>query len=178
MNWEAISTVAEIVGATAVVISLIYLAAQIRQNNRRVEEQTRALRLQAYDAAGADFSALRLQIGGSTQLSSLWRRSKGSYVSLAPDEKAQANELLHELMWAYQNIISRMEGGTTDEVLWKLADKNVGYWMGNRGFREWWRTEQKTPFTDEFEAIVDRVCSRIDTEEARASEVTADGGHS
>ena len=67
MNWEAISTIAEIVGATAVVISLIYLATQIRQNNRQVEEQIRALRLQAYDTAGADFSSLRLHISGSPQ---------------------------------------------------------------------------------------------------------------
>jgi hypothetical protein len=165
MNWEAISTTAEIVGATAVVVSLIYLAAQIRQNNRQVEEQVRALRLQAYDTAGADFSALRLHISGSPQLSSVWRRAKDSYSALEPDEQAQANELLHELLWAYQNILSRMEGGTADQVLWTLADKNIGYWMGNRGFREWWRTEQKTPYTDEFEALVDRVCSRVENEE-------------
>ncbi len=164
MNWEAISTIAEIVGATAVVVSLIYLAAQIRQNSRQVDEQVRALRLQAYDTAGADFSALRLHISGSRQLSSVWRRTKDSYCALEPDEQAQANELLHELMWAYQNIFSRMEGGTADEVLWKLADKNIGYWMDNRGFREWWQTERKTPFTDEFEALVDSVCSRIESE--------------
>ena len=165
MNWEAIGTIAEIVGATAVVVSLIYLAAQIRQNSRQVEEQVRALRLQAYDTAGADFSALRLHISGSPQLSSVWRRGKDSYCALEPDERAQANELLHELMWAYQNIFSRMEDGTADEVLSKLADKNIGYWMGNPGFREWWRTEQKTPYTDEFEALVDSVCSRIESEE-------------
>ena len=76
MNWEAISTIAEIIGAAAVVISLIYLAVQIRQNNRQVEEQIRALRLQAYDAAGADFSALRLHISASPQLASVWRRAK------------------------------------------------------------------------------------------------------
>ena len=164
MNWVAISTIAEIVGATAVVISLIYLATQIRQNNRQVEEQIRALRLQAYDTAGADFSSLRLHISGSSQLSSVWRRAKDSYSALEPDERAQANELLHELMWAYQNIFSRMDDGTADEVLSKLADTNIGYWMGNRGFREWWQTEQKTPYTEDFEALVDSVCSRAENE--------------
>ena len=162
MNWEAISTIAEIVGAAAVVISLIYLAAQIRQNSRQVEEQIRASRLKAYDAAGADFSALRLHISASPQLASVWRRAKESYTTLAPDEQAQANELFHEYMWAYQNIFSRMDSGTTDEVLWKLADINIGYWMRNRGFREWWQTENKTPYTAEFEALVDRVCARIE----------------
>ena len=74
--------------------------------------------------------------------------------------------MLHELMWAYQNIFSRMDDGTADEVLSKLADTNIGYWMGNRGFREWWRTEQKTPYTEDFEALVDSVCSRAENEKA------------
>ena len=34
MNWEAISAIGEIVGATAVVITLGYLAVQIRQSTR------------------------------------------------------------------------------------------------------------------------------------------------
>ena len=33
MNWDAIGAVGEIVGALAVVISVIYLAVQIRQTN-------------------------------------------------------------------------------------------------------------------------------------------------
>ena len=165
MNWEAISTIAEIVGATAVVVSLVYLATQIRQNNRQVEEQIRALRLQSYDSAGADFSALRLHVSGSLQRSSVWRRAKDDYRTLEPDEQAQMSEMLHELMWAYQNIFSRMLGGAEDEMLRKIVDKNLGYWMANRGFREWWRTERKTPFTDEFEALVDSVCSRIENKQ-------------
>ena len=159
MNWEAVSTIAEIVGAAAVVISLVYLAAQIRQNNRQVEEQVRALRLQAYDAAGADFSTLRLHVSGSPQRASVWRRAKESYLELEPDEQAQANEMLHELMWAYQNIFSRMQGGAEDDILRRIVDRNLGHWLANPGFREWWRTERKTPYTEEFEALVHGACA-------------------
>jgi len=38
MNWEIITAIGEIIGALAVVISLIYLAKQIRQNTKQVEE--------------------------------------------------------------------------------------------------------------------------------------------
>ena len=34
MNWEAISAISEITGAIAVVVSLVYVAAQIRQNTK------------------------------------------------------------------------------------------------------------------------------------------------
>jgi len=34
MNWEALGAIGEIVGAVAVVVTLVYLAVQIRQNTR------------------------------------------------------------------------------------------------------------------------------------------------
>jgi heme/copper-type cytochrome/quinol oxidase subunit 1 len=38
VNWEAISAIGQIVGAIAVVISLIYLATEIRSNARATRE--------------------------------------------------------------------------------------------------------------------------------------------
>jgi hypothetical protein len=36
VNWDAIGAVAEVIGALAVLITLIYLALQIRQNTRAI----------------------------------------------------------------------------------------------------------------------------------------------
>ncbi len=41
MNWEAIGAVGEIVGALAVVLSLIYLAIQVRQNSNMARAESR-----------------------------------------------------------------------------------------------------------------------------------------
>ena len=41
MNWEAIGAIGETIGAIAVVLSLIYLATQIRQNTKSSEAATR-----------------------------------------------------------------------------------------------------------------------------------------
>ena len=38
MNWEAISAIGQIVGALAVVISLIYLATEVRSNARATRQ--------------------------------------------------------------------------------------------------------------------------------------------
>jgi len=46
MNWEAIGAVGEIIGAIAVVATLLYLAAQTRQNNVLLREQARYQMLQ------------------------------------------------------------------------------------------------------------------------------------
>ena len=37
MNWEAIGAIGEILGAAGVIITLIYLSGQIRQNNRQIK---------------------------------------------------------------------------------------------------------------------------------------------
>jgi hypothetical protein len=41
VNWEAISAIGEIVGAMGVIISLLYLAAQVRQNTQVARAATR-----------------------------------------------------------------------------------------------------------------------------------------
>lgn len=40
MNWEAVSAIGEIIGAIAVVISLVYVAAQIRQRGSSQDQCT------------------------------------------------------------------------------------------------------------------------------------------
>ena len=47
MNWEALGALSELIGAIAVVLTLIYLAVQIRQN-------TRAIRLGTNHAVSAN----------------------------------------------------------------------------------------------------------------------------
>lgn len=43
MEWEAIGAVGEIAGAVAVILTLVYLSAQIRESNSSSRAQTRAL---------------------------------------------------------------------------------------------------------------------------------------
>lgn len=49
MNWDAISGIAQIVGVVVVVITLIYLAAQIRQGNLFARAQARQRMIEQAD---------------------------------------------------------------------------------------------------------------------------------
>ena len=40
MNWEAIGAIGEIIGAIAVLLTIIYLADQIKQNTKAVKAAT------------------------------------------------------------------------------------------------------------------------------------------
>jgi len=40
MNWDAVGAIAEVFGATAVLVTLIYFSLQIRQSNRLAEAES------------------------------------------------------------------------------------------------------------------------------------------
>lgn len=63
MNWEAMGALGEIVGAAAVVVTLVYLSVQVRQNTRSMDENRELALAQAYEnrsqAAAQHFIAMR-----------------------------------------------------------------------------------------------------------------------
>lgn len=65
MNWEAVGTIAEIIGAAGVIASLLYLAVQIRQSTKVARaETTKDLYLASRDAI--------LQIASNDSLAKIW----------------------------------------------------------------------------------------------------------
>jgi heme/copper-type cytochrome/quinol oxidase subunit 1 len=64
MQWEAVSAIGEIIAAIAVVVSLVYLAVQIRQNTKIVAANT----FQSICGASSDIT---MRIAASPELSDL-----------------------------------------------------------------------------------------------------------
>ena len=46
MNWEAIGALAELLAAVGVIVSLVYLASQIRHSREQMRQNTRAVEAQ------------------------------------------------------------------------------------------------------------------------------------
>ena len=80
MNWEAISAIGEIVGALAVVITLVYLAIQIREQNR----ESRAA---AIDSLSQLWGGLMSDLSASETLSDIYLRGLADFDGLSPSEK-------------------------------------------------------------------------------------------
>ena len=64
MNWDAIGAIAELLGAVGVIVSLVYLATQIRQSREQMNQNTVALRTAAYQQLLSD----GLHVGGTQAL--------------------------------------------------------------------------------------------------------------
>ena len=52
MNWEAMGAIGEVVGAAGVIITVIYLALQVRQNSDLIRNNSKQLE-QSYELAQA-----------------------------------------------------------------------------------------------------------------------------
>jgi hypothetical protein len=87
MNWEAIGAVGEIAGALAVVISLVYLASQIRTSNRAaIQTANREMMSESSKFYG--------QIGTDAKTADLWIRGSINDESMTALELVQYRALV------------------------------------------------------------------------------------
>jgi hypothetical protein len=132
MNWQAISAVSEIVGAVAVVISLIYVAAQIRQNTLQTRSDGHARVTDSYnDLLGqllADDALFKLIVVGCQE----WSR-------LSPFEQSRFHIFFHQhlmhLRMAYQ---LHDKGAMDDDVYKTVEDLHINV-LANPGAKVWWK---------------------------------------
>ena len=91
MNWEAIGAVGEIIGAAAVVVSVIYLALQIRAQN--VESRLGATR----DLASKRAEPLKLLVGDDSAIE-VWLKAIRDYESLQGHDRMKASLMFNLVM--------------------------------------------------------------------------------
>ena len=79
MNWDAIGAVGELLGAAAVLFTLIYLAVQIRQNTSAVATAT-------YESTMTGFNDINIVVAGNPALASVLDRGCQNPESLNSEE--------------------------------------------------------------------------------------------
>ena len=157
MNWEAVAAVGEILGAIAVVISLVYLAAQIRQNTRQVEEQARAHQVASMSSVGQGFSSWRTLIAGSSENAAVWEKGGKDLAGLSPAERKQYDFLLVEMFWAFAQPWIYVQQGVFEKEMWEQAKNNIRV-FSNPGVQQWWQESvHRAEYPPAFSEAVDEV---------------------
>ena len=105
-----IASVAEIVGAIAVVLSLIYVGIQVNENASAVRSAS------AHDANTA-MQSWYLEIGSSQQTSELFYRALMSDEPLPSEEEFQFLMMMHGVFLGFQNSYLLAQEGTIDSDL-------------------------------------------------------------
>ena len=147
MNWDAITGSAEVLGAMAVLVTLFYLARQIRQN-------TEEIRSANYHGVTDSFNALNLAMVENTDVARVFRRGNESYEELSDDEKIQYGFILHSAFLILDVIKFQSQRGTGDTTLWNFEKNTLASMLAAPGCRKWW-IDRPFSFSEDFVSYVE-----------------------
>ena len=111
MNWDALGAIGEIISAIAVVLTLIYLAIQLRTNTNAVKTNT----WQAIQDAEQRFDEL---LSSDRGLADLWLKGQADPEALDESEQLQFYLICKQLLDQFQTHHYHYEKGMIDEDLW------------------------------------------------------------
>jgi hypothetical protein len=150
VNWEALSAIGQLVGALGVIVTLIYLAKQIRQN-------TRATYANAYQTYTSSISQTNLSIASNRELACLMQRATADpYEDFDPVDRMQWSHFILSHLRSLEGLYVQRVLGPEAVRAWEAQCAMInGFaaWPAVRGF---WFTEAVTWGWDEgFKAFVD-----------------------
>jgi hypothetical protein len=132
LNWEAISAIGQIVGAIAVVVSLIYLAREIRTNARS-----------ARVASLHDINLWFGELVAHPHVRELYYRGIHDFESLkGPDIVGFAN-LMNQGFYIFQELYYQQLDGHLDRRIWGPSEAAMRDLNAYPGVQAWWRLRSR-----------------------------------
>jgi hypothetical protein len=138
LNIQDFAAIAEIVGAVAVVVSLIYLAIQIRQNTKQVEEHTRAVRAAALHASLSYGLDTRISVFTSGEVASIYARGLEDPGALNEMELLRFRLAMASIVDTFLNMYSQTKMSGFSPETWEAQAKSARRVLGTNGGRWFW----------------------------------------
>ncbi len=149
MNWDAIGAIGELVGAVAVVISVLYLARQVRN-------QVRETQLDAIHEVSVGFREGIAATFMDAQLSDLFARGKDDPDVLNQAERIQFIAFIQRNYRVWEDAFYQRRDGRLDEPLWCSMERQYAALLNWPGV-QWVWSVRRDFFTPDFRDYVDSV---------------------
>lgn len=163
MNWDAIGAVGEIAGAAAVVVTLFYLARQIRQNTRMARaEMTKDLYL-ASRAAIMDLTS-------SDRLAEIWADIR----PFDDEATARRHTFYQSFFRLYELQFNLAKQGLFDESIGTSYVLVIRMFARTRYFEAYW-SGARNEFHEDFAEYVDEQVRLVCTEQQEPKAERSDG---
>jgi hypothetical protein len=132
VSLEALGNLGELVGGVGVVVTLAYLAVQIRRS-------ATASRSVAIQSVYSEFAAFGRLLGSNSQVASVWRRGCVDPKGLDEDELDQYISLVATWMRTFENIHTQFQVSERDDAAWEPFDYTLREMMKTPGAELYWR---------------------------------------
>lgn len=149
MNWEAVGAVAESVAAFGVIITLLYLAIQIREQNKQS-------RLSATRELARDWADGLNSVGSDEKAFDLYLRAISDYETLTAGDRIRAYWMLSSAMRQFETQYFHVTQGNFEQKLFAGMEYRIKEVARFPGIRRWW-VLNKQQFSDEFIKYVEAI---------------------
>jgi hypothetical protein len=164
-EWAAL---AEIIGAVAVVASLVYLAVQIRQNTRELSLSLKSTELAAFERNVESGNRIREMFILNPEVSELYARGIKSYTSLEHGEKLRFDMILSNVFSALQGAYVRQLTYGNDPANFAGSKRTLDQLVSRRGVRDWLSRSQPD-WRPQFASLVEQRIHLFEQTAAKAS---------
>jgi hypothetical protein len=150
MNWEAIGAIAELTGGIAVLVTLLYLAVQIRQTNRMQRQQICIEQTNRCCAAGH-------VIATNSEFADIFQKSLLGK-ELTSNEFMRLSGYLFSILTDFEEMYYTNKAGGQPEFRWHSLQLHIHTQLKpNTGGNVWWHATKRGLYTPEFIQRVDRL---------------------
>ena len=151
MTLEEVSWLAQIAGVAGVILSLVFVGWQLRQN-------TAALRRNEHNATQGEWSTIRMAVAGNREIAELVANGLHGNRKLDATDQIRLEHYLSEYVWACFHIWDRTQRGV---FLPGTFEQTAGFLLVEvlttpRG-AAWWARVKGAGFIPAYAADVDRV---------------------
>jgi hypothetical protein len=153
---EALANIGQIVGAIAVVVSLVYLAVQVRQS-------TQAQRTENFSRALDRVASMQSRLSQDSETSVIFSKGIAQPSKLTPKERMQFTWAMYELFGAFEFMFLASKADAIPEEVWRRWASAVAWWLTFPGAQIWWQV-RPIPFTDSFTSYIESLLENNPTD--------------
>ena len=144
MNWDAIGSVAELLGAAGVIVSLLYLSYQIRMNTKTVKAEATQTTYTGWSEFNYDLSKHpnAIVIDRMFQPDSHWDE-------FSAEEKIKLGWVCRSIVERFEAEFSLYEAGILKSEVWEKHRMYCGSFVNLPAVSTWWESEKEQPICSE-----------------------------
>ena len=147
MSLQVATAISEILAAGAVVLSVVYLAVQIRRNTTATHSQTHYMTTIALSETAAT-------IASSTELSRVYRLGLSNPDELDEEEYFRFALIGTSQFRTFENLYFQYRAGLVSAGFWDGHRENILWFYHRPGMQIWWK-EKRLGFSKDFREFLE-----------------------
>ena len=154
MTLADLGNLGDFIGGIAVVVTLVYLAVQVAQNNRLLRANTESVRAASWTAISERLVGVNQSLVGDPSLAEIFVREMSAPGSISGADRVRFDTLLQSMFIGLENVLKLGTNGSIDPEDWEPWSQHLRNWLRNPAVRAWWE-RQRSPYSNAFRARVE-----------------------